>query len=1213
MKPFDLLDDHVPLGLSVIEASAGTGKTWTIAHLIPKLLIDGRLAGLKQAVLVTFTEDAARELAERVRRSVIEAEELLAGKRQPLEGRKGNGLRLLQKAYDALDAQLQKQARLRLKTAAEESGELSVSTIHAFCKQVLQREAFLCGMAPGFELLTDASELQESVLRDLWRGRLSDDPLLSAVAAAQGWTLEQDRQAWRLLEDLPGRPLHPEPLELDAAKASFLAALQALKRSAGDLLVVAKAFKDGLSTNKAARPQDLGRLQALLAGLDPAQPRAEHLAELDGFTKLHKWFADRGAGKPVVLALKQGPLAQAAEAAQAAVDALHWAWTGELARTLDARMQARLGREHASTFNDLITRLHGALHGPNGDELALRLRKKWSLCLVDESQDTDPLQLAIFEKIFNRSEAGAELTTRLVLIGDPKQAIYGFRGADLQAYLGAAERAGDARRSLLTTQRSSQALVAGLNALWTRLPKPMGQGVEVQAALSALTTDELLPPNDSLPALVLALAGGQDYERWDRGYKRQKNAAAACAAALRAVLGQTLDTASTVQPGDCCVLVRSNYEAKAVAKALRGLRIPVVLRDDADVLLSDEAVDLRCLLHASLKPARRALRRAALASGLLGLDAAALQAMGDDADEAWRLRLAGLGEAWSKRGLAGALALLEQGWPAAPGLPAHAGVLQQLAPRPDAERRLTDWRHVAELLQGLEAQGRRQPEALLHAFDAAQASAGERTASEERLRRLEADGSAVQVLTMHRAKGLEFELVFCPYLWSVPKPKDKQRRVLRIGAKRALCEPKQLDEAARGTLAKAEAWQALQEHLRLAYVALTRAKRRAWVLMGLPGCSDHHASVLPPSALDWLLRPADAPDGETWCAAEAAAKKLEDPALRVQSLQQVVRDLQALAPDQIALVEATLDAEPWTPTAPSSAHYAPNDCGRAALPTWQLASYSSLIRGHEAPARERRDPSAEPGDGAPSAPLPLSSFPAGAHIGNCLHELLEGWDFQDAAQAPVAQALRKHGLDGPLKDGQDPAALLTSLLPQWAQAVVPVLDVPLAEAAKLKQLSEWAFLAGLGAPGLDAAALSGAFVRHARNPAELAYAHSVASLPPNTVHGYLHGFIDRLLLHQGRWAVLDWKSNQLGPSAEDYSPERLWAAACEHHYLLQLHLYLVALRRHLRARDPQAHLAGAGLCYLRGLEAGTHRGFLWVAPSDALLDELDALFMAVAR
>jgi exodeoxyribonuclease V beta subunit len=239
-------------------------------------------------------------------------------------------------------------------------------------------------------------------------------------------------------------------------------------------------------------------------------------------------------------------------------------------------------------------------------------------------------------------------------------------------------------------------------------------------------------------------------------------------------------------------------------------------------------------------------------------------------------------------------------------------------------------------------------------------------------------------------------------------------------------------------------------------------------------------------------------------------------------------------------------------------------------------------------------------------PLPLHAFPKGRQVGDALHEILQHWDFGTPDPERLRSVLRRHGLELPLPDGGDPAVLLAQLLPTWAHVRLPGLETTLGVAARDARLSEWAFMLPLGGEGISGEGLARIFGRHARSAEEADYALRLRGLPQVALQGFLHGYIDRLLQHQNRWAVLDWKSNHLGPLPQDYEAAALWRVAAEHHYILQLHLYLLALRRHLRRRQPQAVLAGAGLAFLRGLQAGSERGILWLRPDEALLDDLEA-------
>ena len=1201
MANFDLRTTHVPTGLSVIEASAGTGKTWTISHLLPRLLLDGVVSDIGKVLLVTFTEDATRELGERTRRQLATLVGHAEAGTRPRDEESGIGLLL--DRLDALAASERSAAMTRLRLALAESDQLAVSTIHAFCKQVLGAESFLCGMPAGFEVLSDASELKSDAVKDTWRTDLAADALLAAVAAIRKWSVDKDLKAWGMLTRRPSTRMDPAPPSLTVARDRVAQALEAVKdaRTGIDQLrEIAHRDKVRLNNSKdkpgVESVANLDAWHTLLETMDPRQPPMEIMHVAGRLAAADSWFAKRGAvGKAASDEAAALAIVAAADAMQAGVVAMDWAWLAQLRQAAGQRFERSLRGNNAVTFDGLIQKLHQALcSGPNRAALARRLADRWEVGLIDESQDTDQQQLEIFRAIFE----GGEQPGRLILVGDPKQAIYSFRGGDLDAYLAA--RPEDAARvsDLATTYRAADGLVTAFNALFGRT-RAFGNPALVYPEATAARQDDDLPlPADGLKRLVAWVVPDDDTEPWALSQPRKARAAACTATAIVDLLGRPIGAAAeTVTPSHVAVLTRTNVEARLAYEALRVRGVPAVVRDDGDVMQSETASDLAAILKAVLSPTHRGWRQAAMATRLFGYDSAMLAGITDRDAERWLVRFSEWGELWRRRGIATLMA----------GLETDSGATLRLARAPSGERHLTDLRHLADLLQAREAEGQRSPEKLLQWFEGERMS--EDSSSDERLRRLEAAGEAVQVVTMHGVKGLEFDFVYCPYLWSVNKDAGVNDRLLvRRDDGWVLADGAQRDN---GADQRASAVERLLEDLRLTYVALTRARRRVTLLAGPLGYTAKF--TLPPTSLDWLLRTAEQVDRqEDWYTATVDRKK---SASRCEHGDTLLR-LHEAHPDVITVSD---------PPMPSEAHW--NPCGRADtamharpapsldMDAWSLTSFSRLAHGrHE--ERERRDAVvAPPAVCAVSAAgevgearhlddeVPLASFARGRHAGNCLHELLEHWDFQADTTVLVEQELRRHRL---YSEGTVPAVQQT--LAGLKTTRLHSLDASLETAASDKSLSEWEFLLPLGKGGITGRILSELFDRHARDEDGRRYALDLAGLPGQALSGMLTGYIDRLVQVDRRWGVVDWKSNYLGPRYADYSQQAMWQCAAGQHYLLQVHLYLVALRRYLRLRDPAALALSGSLLFVRGVRPGEDRGVLEITPPDALLDALDSLF-----
>ena len=1198
MANFDLRATDVPTGLSVIEASAGTGKTWTISHLVPRLLVDGVVGGIGEVLLVTFTEDAARELGDRTRRQLAALVGHADAGTQPAENEPG--IRLLVDRLGALPSPERSAAMVRLRLALDESDQLAVSTIHSFCNLVLGSEGFLCGMPAGFEVLPDPGDLKSDAVEDTWRADLAADSVLASVAARGKWSVDSDLKAWQSLTQRPSTRMEPEPLSLQDARNELARSLKAVKEARADIRRLQEiAGRDNVSLNNSPQNPGVDSVASLdawhaeLETLDPEQPPVEIFPVAGRLADARSWFRRGGqVGKAASDEAGALPIVAGASAVEASIRATGWAWLAHLREAAGRRYERSLRSNNAVTYDGLIQHLHGALcAGPNRVGLAQRLSDKWKVGLIDESQDTDQQQLEIFRAIFDRGTG----TGRLILVGDPKQAIYSFRGGDLNAYLSARPTDGARISSLATTYRSAPGLVTALNTLFGRHRAFGTPDLTHPEATSARQDEELPLPDDGKGRLVAWVVPDADTEGWTRAEPRRERTAACIATAIVDLLGRPLGAGGEhVIPSHVAVLTRTNHEARLVYEALRARRVPAVVRDDGDVMRSTMASDLTFILKAVLLPTHPGWRRAAMATRLFGYDSAMLAALADAEAEEWLDSFSEWNELWHQRGIAALMTRME----------ARSEATLRLARAPSGERHLTDLRHLVELLQAREAEGLRSPDKLLQWFEGERASEG--SSPDERLLRLEADGDAVQVVTVHRAKGLEFDFVYCPYLWSVrPDVRRGDRLLARRDDGWVLADGAQRDNRVEHRACTAER---LREDVRLAYVALTRARRRVTLLAGPLG---YTAKATPPTSLDWLLRADEHGDSlEDWYEATARRKRDASECEHGDTL----RRLEAACPEVM-----TVSAPP-SPTGTAWTAGDHRDVAMQARPAraldldaWQVTSFSRLAHGRPE-EQERRDIAVEPEDAGATGPVtdamdadvPLAAFARGAHAGSCLHELLEHWDFREDTAALVDRGLRRHRLYS-----AEAADAVRRTLDALKTTRLAGLDTGLDTAASERELSEWEFLLPLGRAGITGQMLSDIFARHARTADERRYAQDLAGLPGQAVSGMLTGYIDRLVRAGGRWGVVDWKSNYLGPRHADYSRQAMWRCAAGQHYVLQIHLYLVALRRYLELYDSGVPAAVSGsLLFLRGVLPGTSRGVLEMTPPEPLLDELDRLFLS---
>ncbi len=1189
MDEFDVIKSELRPGLSVIEASAGTGKTHALSHLVPRLLLDGSVDSIGKILLVTFTNDAARELSDRVRK-------VLETLHAPAAADENDSIRGIREEFaEALGKGIVARALLDI-------DQLRVSTIHSFCQQVLQTEGALCGLPAMPELLADTDEIIGETLHDLWESDVAGNPLASALVVAQGWKFEDDlRFVKRFLPDHAAEvfpaagDFEADLRRLDALPSSFDAAV------CGEIRSIVDSVAGWLSNKDPSQTGILEHIDRLEQAADAAAPgflsALKPVADLPGCIKKAKQV-------DLIARASNSAAVQFAQAAADLAKNLRWSFRIRCLRLAHDAVEDTLKTGRQISYDGLIGHLHRALNeGVNKDQLVGRLRERYAVALIDESQDTDPRQFGIFSTIF--LGGGRH---RMVLIGDPKQAIYGFRGADVNTYLDAAAAAGHVF-GRNKTFRSPQALVDAWNVLFARPGALLKDGLECRRAVSGLDHDTLLSidGNEQESRMEFWIAPDGDSKLYSAKPNRNRLIAAQTASEIVRLLnsGKLVRrdgnggprVVEDVRPNHIAVLVGDRRQAEAVEEALKERSVPSVRAGVEDIMASEEAADLLAILAALDDPRRRGLRFAALATRLLGRDDAQLRGL-SDSEDAMLGEFLRWEEEFLRHGPAAAIALIDR----------EQGVVASLANGDDGDRRVTNFRQLCDVLQAAHAEHGNRAGRFVRWFGGEIARAQERTEIEERQIQLESDAEAVRIVTMHKAKGLEFDLVFCPFLWDSRVPKGPQK-LSRRGERDVLVDI-ELSDAKDSALARA----ALEELLRLAYVAITRAKVRVWIHAG-EVCGANTVA----SALDWLLRtehpdgaalPLSGPDFDAWRAvAESSGRGVRHDAGIKRLMDAAGGVISRKAPPAPANVG-------WRRPAANHGGLLPPEPAPHVPEPWYLTSFSALTReenprwdsGAGIPAERNDSPPAD----TDIPPNPFLLAVGGRVVGDAVHGWLEQWDFAE----PDADAVKRHfdGYTLPEPKASDPApppfdTSAAGMLRELRKAVLPGFGCSIAAACPDPRASEWHFHLPIrdDAP-LDAASIARAFEQYPQKGYE-GYHERLADLNADNLRGFLHGFIDRLAIdpRTKNWGVIDWKTNKLGDSASAYSPASLRACVMDRHYFLQVHLYLVALRRYLRKSLPAED---AWLVFLRGVSAGTSHGTLHIKPPGALLAALDKLFFA---
>ena len=1214
-------------GRRLIEASAGTGKTFTIAMLYLRLLLEAR-RGVDEILVVTFTKAATAELRGRIRARIRDLLDLLDGRCAEPDG-------LLLALLDWLD-EPREALRQRLADALTRMDEAAVFTIHGFAQRVLAEHAFESGAPFEAEFLDDEQPLRLAVVEDFWRQRCAaadtdraawlrarwktPRELLKTVA---GWT---SRHGLGVLPQIDAEDLQTRAVEVGRR---FAEARESWGRSAGEVVEALVELREKKHLSRAKDKYAEGNLAAAVAEMEALfaadGPRLALSPLLALFTpeRLAESMLGKRDAPSIAFFDAFGDLWQAHQRWQREGEIL---LLRELLAALESGLAQRKSQARQLAFDDLLASLHRALAGDAGPVLAAALRDRYPVALIDEFQDTDPLQYAIFDRIY-----AADPDCGLFMIGDPKQAIYAFRGADIFTYLQARDDTDPAGRYTLgTNYRSASRVVAAVNAVFAARAEPflLEEGIDFQPVAAAPKADEAPLLIDGQPVSPLAVwlmpCDGRDSKKqlkqlskkaaqgWFAAHSANEIARLiGLGAAGRARLGE-----APLQARDLAVLVRNHFEAAAIQQALRALGVASVYYSRDSVYASEEAEALAHLLAAVAEPASERRLRSALAGHLLGASAEQLAALAEDEAQWARLaqRFVDYHEDWRRHGL---LAMLHR-------LIAAEGVVARLLGQPGGERRLTNLLQLGELL-ALEAEQRPGASRLLARLAQLRAEADGNDEAQQL--RLESDEGLVKIVTIHKSKGLEYPLVFLPFIWSArdPLPKLADGRsgaALFHGAAGGIGSGALLDLGSVDWSASAAAHAREQraEELRLLYVALTRAAHRLYLGWSNVNDAEH-------SALAYLLHGDDA----------GALRASDTAALRAawQAFDDG-RGLFELAelPEQPRLSESLpppASASASDATAPRARPF-----GGHIERDWCVTSYSALVLGAAASAGAAGaggvddgaagdGPAGDPdapdhdalNDRAPAhsaatggAPLVAQqqlsrySFPRGARAGVFLHALLEKLDFtagEEAIRDCARRSLPLGGFDEQWADtlGDWTLAMLDAPLDAHQGPPLRLRDVP-----RRRRRDELEFHFPLAA--LDVRRLRRAL-------AGTPYAGDAEGLEFAPLRGFMKGFIDLIFEQDGRYFVADYKSNQLGDRPADYVPAELPAAMAAHRYPLQYLLYSLALHRYLRCRLPgydyARHFGGVYYLFLRGLDpARPGCGVFFDRPPAATIGALDALF-----
>ncbi len=1167
MQPLDPLT--VPLhGRQLIEASAGTGKTYTIVLLYLRLLLEEAVP-VDRILVLTFTRAATEELRARIRSRIREGLGLLrrrTGRTQAdpflLEvlSRAGGSDRCEQLLADAM---------LRLDEAA-------IYTIHGFCQRMLQDHAFESAVAYELEFLPGETALRLQIMEDFWRLRFYRAGPEEACWVIGEW--KDPAALYREVEQLARWPEATFVPRVDKAELARLqeeqeaihARLQTLWPQERQQVEKILCTDSGLRRGEKNYRQD--QLGPILADMDQLVNSAPDLRVLpQRCSRLaSSWMAENLKKNG---ALPRNPVFSLMDRLVAVNG--QWLAGKRIDLLLSGRtylleeLRRRKQEEAWMAFDDLLVFLDQALSGPQGDRLGRLVRSRFPYALVDEFQDTDPVQYRIFQAIYGKQPAGG-----LFLIGDPKQAIYAFRGADIFTYLRAREETPPASRYTMTTNyRASTPMIEAVNRLFSvRGAFVLGEGIGYQPVRSSQRHDDGVLRIDGqvqAPFTVLLLGttegSGPAGELLGKEEAGEEAVETTCrqivlllqgAARGRARLGER-----PLRAADIAVLVRTNQEAARIRAALTAYGVGAVYTGQESVFRTEEARELEQVLAALCFPGDEAMVRRALATSLFGLQGRDIAELLDREQvwEQWRNDLEVLRKTWHERGLGAMFHVLLR----------NHGVVQRLSALPDGERKLTNFIHLVELLQEEEPH-RLGMERLLRRLRRERTISGDTMDSQ--LLRLEDDQELVRIVTLHKAKGLEYPLVFLPFLWH-GRSMDKKNNILVYHDREAKNCPLVVNLRPDGAARALAEEEQLAEELRLLYVGITRAKNNVFFCWG-------PVKGVEQTGLAYLLarRSEDR-------AAPVTGEKAVEPLRSLDQGEGIVRFV--VRPPAVSRLEQT---DRPSPRDGLQVKIFQGQIDRS----WQVSSYSHLVAGQESSPLVTGNREQTPEAGRPDR----FHFDRGPAAGTCLHAILEQLDFSSPGSSEATELIREELL----RAGLDPA--WQEAVQEWLGEVCVTELIPgcsLADLGPDDQVREMGFYFSLQRTDMN-------------QVNEVLRRYNIAPLAgrESTLNGLMTGYIDLVFSWQDRYYVVDYKSNYLGPSARDYDQAGLARAMREHRYDLQYLIYTVALHRYLGCRirhySSADHLGGILYLFLRGMKAGTDNGIFFRKADPDLVAGLDRCF-----
>ena len=1170
MKNLNPVNTELLTGINLIEASAGTGKTYAIAMLVLRFVVEQNL-DIKHILVVTFTKAATDELKDRIRIRLAEAKQATLNNIDSPDIDENIKLWL-----DGLTIEPQLIVQ-RINIALLDIDQAGIFTIHGFCQRILTEHALESGQLFDSELTGDISSIKQACSDDFWRKQVYQRPAWEAAL------LTADYQT-------------PDQL---LASVDFISSELTVVPDYEDLEHKLTDLKQLVATNKSVIESSIQNIEKKLAEgkfkksfennfISSHQTLTDWLNEKSTMPPDFSMFTEQGLCNALngnkFRKSNANPLSsdeqkeayidtiefdsKPFELLDAAIYTINLVFRRSLLQTLREDVDKRLQQLNVLSFDNLITRLADALRDEKGNTLSLEIQQRYQAALIDEFQDTDQNQWFIFSALFDHH------SHYLYLIGDPKQAIYKFRGADIYSYFSAQQQA-QHHFTLGQNWRSHPQLVGGVNTLFAKENAFYSRHLAFNPVKAALTSDNgaLTRENQEQAALILWQLDKNNgkNEYWSSGKATNEIKIAVVNEILDLLTDdfciQTSANKNVIQPKDIAILVRSHTQAKAFQLALNVAGITAVINSKESVFSSQEAVNLYTLLLAVAQPANNTLLKQALTLDWFKLNGQQLfQTLNDEtAMDSWVSRFQNYQQVWQNKGL---MAMMQK-------LLAEENIQPHLSDDKQAERRITNLHHCIELVQQAaidEHLGINKTLDCLHK-NITQAESNNTTSDEQQLR-LESDENAVKIITMHSAKGLEYPIVFCPFLWQRGDRLIREKSIIKCHQNAKMIADLGSEQFEQHRLLALD--EELAEDLRVFYVAVTRAKYRCYINWADVRTKDNANN----SAMAYLLD------------------------FSAYDFSQQQTTLQSYSSKQPSVFEYRLlkTEQEITRTWQAKSSISKLSCKqrqRSLYTHWQMSSYTALssLSIHEVP--ELPDDKAREGIILQATERDKTELPRGAHTGNVIHDLLENIPFKLLAENhDISQQRDKSCLRYGLKTNTP--ELIDQLLANTVNTVLANKH----ESFSLKDLDQQQCLKEmpfyLSMNTMDASLINSILID----------CPTYQPLSEKTMCGYLTGFIDLICEHQGKYYVMDYKSNSL----ENYDQESLVQAMREHNYGLQYWIYTLVLHLYLQHRLPEYnyedHFGGVKYLFIRGMnEKIENSGVYQTKPELFKIEQLANLFI----